>query len=159
MDESSESEAEEVAPGRYTRRRRPKKLDVGIELSDQLRLLSPTPKSSLQTENSEPDVSSVLADSADVSPFYASVNRKKKKSGSVHRPRTGSDPTPTTVRSGLTSRGSSHSVTSDVGERDHEDSWKDKKSGLIPSSQPPWIEMVLMMCLEMVLHDVQNRCL
>ena len=147
LDGSSASEGEGDVPSRY--RQRPKKLDGMIELSDQFRLLSPTSKSRLESEN-ESNVSSVLADSADVASLYASVN-KKKKAGNQDRPRTGSDPTPTTItgHSGLTSRGSSHSMTSDLGDRDRdlEDSLKEKGSPLIPSNQPPWIEMVRQMQL------------
>ena len=141
-DGSSGSEEEGEVPSRYKHKQRPKKLSRGIELSDQLRLLSPTSKSRLQSEISELNASSVLADSADVASLYASVN-KKKKSGDQDRPRTSSDPTPTTTgHSGLTSRGSSHSMTLDLGDREPEDSLKEKSSPLIPSNQPPWIEMV-----------------
>ena len=138
-----EGKGEGEIPGHYKQRQRPKKLCGGIELSDQLRLLSPTPKSSLQSEIGEVNSSSGLADSADVASLYASVN-KKKKSSSENRPRTNSDPTPTaTGQSGLTSRGSSHSMTSDLGDRGElEDSWKEKSSPRITSNQPPWIEMV-----------------
>ena len=139
-----EGEGEGEVPGRYKHKQRPKKLGGGIELSDQLRLLSPTSKSRLQSEISELNASSSgLADSADVASLYASVNKKKKKSSDQNRPRTNSDPTPnTTGHSGLTSRGSSHSMTSDLGDRELEDSLKEKSSPLIPSNQPPWIEMV-----------------
>ena len=141
----SEGEGEGEVPSYYKRKQRPKKLSGGIELSDQLRLLSPTSKSRLQSEISELNASSALADSADVASLYASVN-KKKKSGDQNRPRTSSDPTPTTTgHSGLTSRGSSHSMTSDLGDRELEDSLKEKSSPLIPSNQPPWIEMVCQM--------------
>lgn len=139
----SEGEGEGEVPGRYNKhKQRPKKLRGGIELSDQLRLLSPTSKSCLQSEISEP---SGLTDSADVASLYASVNKKKKSSNGT-RPRTSSDPTPTTTgNSGLTSRGSSHSMTSDLGDRELEDSLKEKSSPMIPSNQPPWIEMVYQM--------------
>ena len=147
-DGSSGSEGEggegEV-PSHYKHKQRPKKLSGGIKLSDQLRLLSPTSKSSLQSKISELNASSALADSADVASLYASVN-KKKKSGDHDRPRTSSDPTPTTIaHSGLTSRGSSHSMTSDLGDGGLEDSLKEKSSPQIPSNQPPWIEMVCQM--------------
>jgi hypothetical protein len=139
---SGSEEGEGEVPGHYKHRQRPKKLRGGIGLSDQLRLLSPTPKSRLQSEISEVNTAPGLADSADVASLYASVN-KKKKSSNQNRPRTGSDPTPTTTgQSGLTSRGSSHSMTSDLGDRELEDSLKEKSSPRIPSNQPPWIEMV-----------------
>ena len=151
QDGSSGSEGEGEVPSRYKRKQRPRKLGGGIELSDQLRLLSPTSKSRVLTENSEWNASSISADSADVACLYATVN-KKKKSGEQDRRRTGSDPTPTTSgHSGMTSRGSSHSMTSDLGDRELEDSLKGKSSQLLPSNQPPWIEMVC--------QDIENKCL
>ena len=72
------------------------------------------------------------------------MNKKKKSEGKGDhdRPRTGSDPTPTTSQSVLTSRGSSNSMPSDDGERDLEDSLKKKSGPFKANSQPPWIEMV-----------------
>lgn len=83
---------------------------------------------------------SVMATSEDVSSLYAKVNKKKKSGvqGDQDRPRTGSDPTPIARQSELTSRGSSHSMSSDYGDRDVEE----KSGRAVLSNQPPWIEMV-----------------
>lgn len=127
------------------RKRQPMQFVGGLQLSDQLQLLSPTSKSQTRmTSKEDVETSAVGAMSTaateDVSTLYAKVN-KKKKSGTrsdQDRPRTVSDPTPTTIgQSASMSRSSSHSMSSDC-----ENKERDKSGHFKPSTQPPWVEMV-----------------
>ena len=149
LDGSGESEGEGLVGDDSGRSRRPRKFVGGLQLSDQLRLLSPTSKTQTLEEMSVGATASSAA-TDDASSLYAKVNKKNKSGENVDqdRPRTGSDPTPTTTcQSVLTSRGSSHSWSSDYGDRELMDSVKEKeKSGHFKASnQPPWIQMVFKM--------------
>ena len=145
---SGESEGEEGGddPGR---KHQPKQLVGGLRLSDQLQLLSPTSKSQTRmTSEEDAETSAVGAmPTAATEDIYAKVNKKKNSGtrGDQSRPRTVSDPTSTAIgQSGSTSKTSSHSMSSDRGNKGLEDSVKEKdKSGHFkPSTQPPWVELV-----------------